>query len=306
MRARFVILLCIVLTLAGLAVVERSQAPDPLAQGTLEAMLARPLEASSSRGPAPAEGTPQPLFWRALLARSGTVADERTTLRLGLVLADPSAAHLAAERAGELLDLAPEDAAGDAAGGPGQPLWRAVLEGPASERTEQGRTLKLFGCRHSADAAAGPTIEDSYHARLALAAALRARITAAEPGVALTVLGEEVPVRGGANFEVALRGPTQSVVVTFDGQKRTPLRVSREFRPEAPNDARARANLVAALRRVAEREGLALELDGAEAPVAGGVDLRLEVFGSRLALSTTDSGARLATHLELAPDGSAK
>jgi hypothetical protein len=57
---------------------------------------------------------------------------------------------------------------------------RILLDGPASERSAQGRTLKLYGCRCSADAAAGPALEDSYTARLSLAHALRAHLAAAE------------------------------------------------------------------------------------------------------------------------------
>jgi hypothetical protein len=51
---------------------------------------------------------------------------------------------------------------------------------------------------------------------------------------------------------------------------------------------------------VAERDGVVLHLEGEHEAVEGGVALRLELFGSRLALATSDAGVRLATHLELA------
>lgn len=296
MRAQPVVLVALLGGLLTLALVRRAEGPDPFCEAALAELLSRPLDAPGTR---PDGAVP---FWKALLEHPAvTRTPDGSVLRLGRVLADPSAARRAAESAGELLDLEAEGPEGKL----GLPLWRAVLDGPVLRRSEGGRTLALYGCRHSADADAGPALEDSYYARLALAEALK-RHALAQPGEgAFTLVGQESPVKGGVNFEVQLVGARQSIAVTFDGHPTPVLRAARDQRPSAPNDARVRANLIGALCARAAAEGLGvLTVEGREAPVENGVDLRLEIVGGRLALTATRGGTgRLATYLQLDESG---
>jgi hypothetical protein len=216
-------------------------------------------------------------------------------LRLGRVLSDPTAARVSAESAGELLALEAEGPQGEL----GTPLWRAILAGPALEPGER-IALKLYGCRHTALPEAGPALEDTYCARLSLAQALREHVSA-EPGSApLTLIGEHVPMRGGVNFEVQLLAETQSVVVTFDGHETAPLSATRAYHPRAPNDARARANLVQALRERTAAAGLgALTITDAEPSATDAIDVRIEQLGGRQSLVARRGATRLATHRQL-------
>ena len=50
------------------------------------------------------------------------------------------------------------------------------------------------------------------------------------------VQGEQVPVRGGANFELRLTGDTQTLELTFDGHPGESHVVERTLRTSAPND----------------------------------------------------------------------
>ncbi|MSR63815.1 MAG: hypothetical protein EXS08_15425 [Planctomycetes bacterium] len=295
MRTKFLLSLALLATFGTLAWVRRNSTPDALATTTFRALLARPLDP----GPKGASSAEPQAFWRALLELPAVVRTENTlTLPLGRVLSDPSAARLAAESAGELLALEAESQ-----GGPlGLTLLQAILAGPAVEQTETGAVLKLYGCRHSADADAGPLLEDSYYARLSLAGALRA--AAQQRGLALTLRGEDAPVKGGVNFEVQLSAEQQVIEVTFDGTQQPPLRARRSGRPRAPNDARARANLVQALEALAADAGLTLLLEGRTERAPGGIDLRLEHNGQRLSLIARSGAARLATHLDLASPSS--
>lgn len=296
MRAQPAILVALLGGLLAVALVRRAEGPDPFSESALAELVAAPLD-SGPRG----DGSTAP-FWKALFEHPAvTRTPDGLCLRLGRVLADPSAARRAAENAGELLALEAEGPAGKL----GIPLWRAVLDGPVLQRNENGRTLALYGCRHSADADAGPVLEDSYYARLALAEALKQHALAQAGEGAFTLLGQETPVKGGVNFEVQLLGTRQSVSVTFDGHSTPLLRAAREQRPSAPNDARARATLIEVLRARAAAEGLGeLTIEGREAPVENGVDLRLELVGRRLALAATRGGTgRLATHLDLDRSG---
>ena len=289
MRAKALVLLALLAALAGIAFVRRGP-PDPLSQASLDALLLSPIDPAS-----PKPDAPRPPFWKALLEHNAlTLGPAGPSLRLGRVLADPSAARISAEHAGELLALEAEGPDGKL----GMPLWRAMLAGPSLEQGPAGRTLAFYGCRHTADADAAPVLEDTYRARVSLADAL-VQYALSEPGAApLTLLGREAPVKGGVNFEVQLLGDTQSVSVSFDGHAAPPLKASRTYRPPPPNDARARAALSAALRERLADEGLGkLEVVGAEAPVEDGLDVRIELMGEHLALVATRAGGeRLATH----------
>ena len=293
MRTRLVLFAALLAVLAGMAFVHRSDGPDLLAPDALAALLEQPLDpapGSPANAPTPA--------WRALLGQLAERTPGGLTLRLGRVLADPTAARASAESAGELLELEAEGPQGKL----GLPLWRAILARAALEPGPE-RKLKLYGCRHSALPEAGPALEDSYYARLSLAHAL-AELAAAEPGASpLKLLGEDTPVRGGVNFEVQLLGDTQTVAVTFDGGDRTPIRVMRPFRALAPNDARTRANLVQVLRERAQGAGLGeLTIEDAEPSSAGAVDVRIEVLGGRQSLLARRGQTRLSAHRVLAAD----
>jgi hypothetical protein len=294
MQPKPALLVALLAVLLAAALVRRNAAPNALSEASLAALLACPLDSAGPRD----EGSRAP-FWQALLEHPAvTRTATGVTLRLGRVLSDPSAARLAAESAGELLALEAEGPQGKL----GVPLWRAVLDGPSTQKSAHGRTLALNGCRHSADADAGPALEDTYSARLALGSAL-GELALSEPGAgALTLLGQKMPVKGGVNFEIQLLGDVQSVVVTFDGRPAPSLKATRTFHAQAPNDARARANFVAALRARLEAEGLGkLTVEGETSPVADGLDVRIEEYGGRVALvATRGGGGRLATHRELA------
>jgi len=291
MRTKLLLVSALLATLATAALVRRDPTPDAFSAENLAALLARPLDP----GPRRDEAAEPRALWKALLELPAVSRAENTlTLRLGRVLADPSAARLAAESAGELLSLPAEGPEGPL----GLTLLQAVLNGPATEHTDTGSVLKLYGCRHSADADAGPLLEDTYYARLSLAAALRK--AAEKAGTPLTLRGEDVPVKGGVNFEVQLAGEQQVLQVTFDGTQHPPLHARRTNRPSAPNDARARANLVQALETLAAREGLTLIVEGRTERVPEGVDLRLECSGRRLGLTVHCGTARLTSHLDLA------
>lgn len=294
--ARALALVALLGALGAAALVAPARGLDPHAPETLARLLERPIDAMPG---APAESRPS--FWKALLA-SPLVEPVEGGLRLdlGRVLADPSAARGSAESAGELLELEAQLETEGEDVPLGVPLWRAILERAAvSEGT--GRTLSIYGCRHLADADAAPSLEDTYHARLAMVRRLRELGNADGAAGPLAIRGEQAPVKGGINLEVVLQGERQSLRVTFDGSPQAALRVERAHRPPAPNDARARANLVAALEALALREpGLGeLTLEGRDGPADGGVEMRFESYGGRLALTARRGSARLATHLTL-------
>jgi len=286
MSARPLLFGALLVVAAGVALVSRARAPQPYSVPALTELLAQPARP----GPGPAEPLPASL-WRGLLAApfaDGPAAAPR--LALGQVWAAPTVASLAAARAGELLALEAEGPEGRT----GTPLWRALLDGPATER---GATLvlALHGCRHATDAAAGPILEDTYHARLSLAQALQEHARAA--GLALELRGIETPVRGGVNLEVQLLGEEHALRVTFDGHPELFLRARRSFRPVAPHAAEARANLVTALRALAGEAFPELALEGLEEPAPGGVDVRIETVDGRFALLATRGAARLRGHV---------
>lgn len=287
MRVKPAVLVALLGVLAGVALVQRAGAPDPLAADALALLLEQPLDATP--GAPESDGTPT---WRALLERFGERTPGGLGLRLGRVLSDPTAARASAESAGELLALEAQGPQGSL----GQPLWRAILAGPALEPGPPP-ALKLYGCRHTALPEAGPALEDTYCARLALGQALRTH-AASEPGSGpLTLVGEHVPMRGGVNFEVQLLAGTQSVVVTFDGHQAPPLRATRAYQPSAPNDARARANLVQVLRERAAEAGLGtLTITDAEPSADDALDVRIEQLGERQSLVARRGATRLATH----------
>lgn len=294
MRGKVALLLALLGVLAGMALTRRLRAPDLLSRAALEQLLDRPLDPPPG---APA-GDPSPA-WRALLAQLAEPGEHGLTLRLAHVLADPTAARASADSAGELLALEAQGPEGE----PGGPLWRAILASPALEHGPPP-TLRLNGCRHSALSGDGPALEDSYSARLSLARALQ-ELAATEPGSAALVLsGEHVPVRGGVNFEVQLQDGTQSVSVTFDGHAGASLRATRPLRPVAPNDARARANLVDVLRERAQSAGLGpLTVVDVEPATGTGVDVRIELLGGRQSLVARRGTTRLATHRVLDESG---
>src|SRR6185436_987641 len=271
MRVRLVVPGALLALVAGLAIVWRGGRPDLLAADSLRALLEQPLDPLPG---APATTTPA---WRALIDAFVEHGEGGLTLRLGRVLADPTTARASAECAGELLALEAEGADGKL----GQPLWRVILSRATFQPGDE-RTLDLYGCRHSALPEAGPSIEDTYFARLSLARALRELAATDRDARPLVVHGEDVPVPGGVNFEVTFSGGVQSVSVTFDKRPTPPLRASRPFEAVAPNDARARAALAQVLREVAAREGLGeLAVERAE-PLSSGVDVRIEEYGGRL------------------------
>lgn len=294
MQKKPLLLVALALALAVTALVRRAQISTPYARATLLTLLEQPVD----RAPGAPDG-PRPPFWKTLLAPPFTEpGDTGPVLRLGRVLADPSAARGSADSAGELLALE----AGGPQGKLGIPLWRAILTGPSTELDPGvGRTLKMYGCRHSADADAAPVIEDSYAARLALAAALRAHAAEEDAVEPLTLVGELTPARGGVNFDVQLVGNTQAVSVTFDGHRDVRYSAARTHRPEAPNDERARARLVELLHLLAAQEPAlgALRLEGGSTPATNGVDLRLEFAGGCLSLVARRGAARCATHYQL-------
>jgi len=289
MRTRLLLLGTLLLLAAAVAVVRRGLGFDPYAPARIAALLERPLDPRPG-APRDPRTLAEALFAPPFAERTA----EGTRLRLGALLADPTPAQASAACADELLAL---EAVGPE--GPlGVPLWRALLDGPAVEPGADA-TLRIYGCRHGADAASGPALEDSYTARVALARALHDHARA--DGRRLTLLGEQSPLKGGVNFEVALVGATQSIEVTIDGRDVPPLRASRPFHAVTPHLEGARASLVQALRARAAADATLgpLVLEGAEAPVPEGVALHLEWFGGRLALSARHGGARVGAHLAL-------
>jgi hypothetical protein len=279
-------LLVLLLLLGAAAALLPRPSADRLSAQAARELLALPVDPL----PGAARSPDAPALWRALLrGPAATRTETGVTLRIGRVLADPSSARGAAEAAGELLRQPARNAAGEL----GAPLWRVVLDGPGTERRDGAPVFKIYGCRHKADPDAGPVLEDTYAARLALAQGLR-ELAALDPGTAgLVIEGESMPVRGGANFELSLSGDTHSVEVTFDGHEAAPILAQRAFRPAAPNDAVARRSLVRGLRDEVGADGTfpPLTIEGEDAPAAGGVDFRLERIGERQALSAQVAGA---------------
>ena len=267
----------------------REESPERLSARSAGELLLLPV------GEAPAPGGPDaraPL-WRTLLERVATRgADGRTTLALGRVSVDPTVARLAALEAGELLRLKVGSEPASGAEDTREELWKLVLDGPAAERTDEGLVLRLYGCRHTADVAAAPVIEDTWFARLALAEAFR-EIAGEHPEVGrLVIEGDQVPVKGGANFELQLLGDRHGVQFTVDDSDAEPLLAGRRWRPVPPNDALARAELVQGLLANARNDPdyAALEIDGVEQPAEGGLDLRLESLGGIQTLACSGAG----------------
>lgn len=292
MRSPLLPLAALLVAGALAAVVTRAPAPDPLAGDSLRALLERPLDAP----PGVPAFSSEPL-WRVLLAPPfAEVTPAGVTLRLGHVLADPTAARLSAECAAELLELEAQGPEGPLGISLGQAILTLALE------ADPPRTLRLHGCRHTAEASAGPVLEDTYFARLALAAGLR-RLAEAESGAALNLLGEKVPVAGGVNLDVQLAEGRQLLVATFEGRKETRRWASRELHPVPHNDARARSALGAALRDLAAADAsfASFTLEGLETPLAGGVDLQIEHIGSRVSLSARSGQTLVSAHRELEP-----
>ena len=277
--------------LASVALVARARTSDPYDAKHLTALLEAPLT------PRPGEeGTPSPL-WRALLEHPLVQrTPEGLTFPLGRLQTDPTVARAAALSAGELLALPTRTPEGT----PGEPAWRVILASSAA-RTENGRRIvKLNGCRHSALPDAAPAIEDTYHARLSLAAALES--LAREAGEPLELEGVEAPAQGGANFELMLLDGRQLLELTFAGGPERRWSVERKFQAVAPHDPRVRREFLEALRTLAARDATLppLTLQGLETPSAAGIDVRLEQLGGRLSLLTpTHQGRRLSAYVEL-------
>jgi len=293
------IVVALLVALAAFAWVREPAAPDPYSVANLERLLDEPLERlpGSPLAAPSAPGAGREAFWEVLRAPPfAETGNSGPSLRLGRLLADPTRAARAAREAGALLDcpaLGPD--------GPlGQTLAEAILASPAIEHGAQ-HTLKIYGCRHAADADSGPGLEDSYFARKALAAGLRERVG---DGAPLTILGEETPLKGGINLDVRLEGELQTIEVTFDGSDTAPLRAERAFVGRGEADAGARAHLVEVLRRRAA-QGEPLRIEGADEPVPTGVELRLEWFGGHLAITALRGPHRISTHLALLPEASA-
>lgn len=291
-------LLLVALLALGLAGILTRTRPTPEHQAAETAYQMLDL---AVQPPGAAEGAPEgtvpaagPPFWRAFLEATVQPAggpDARPRLRLGEVRADPQPSRLSADCAGELLAL-PARTAFDVETPGAAPLWRVLLEGPAARRDPGtgGIRLRLYGCRHSADPVFQPVIEESYLARLSIARALE-ELAADHPEFQpLVVEGVEVPERAdlvALNFDVQLMGPVQAVTVTLHRAEGPPLYAQRPWAAEPPNDPVARRSLVEGLRQRAGTDPryADLEIEGVEAPVPGGVDLRLEYFGERQALA---------------------
>jgi hypothetical protein len=265
--------------------------PDQLSARSAPELLELPV----LPGPDGADGPARQPLWRALLEALPATPDGRgRLLALAGVHADPTRAQASAEAAGELLSLPAIAADGEDLQGSGAgPLWKAVLAGPAAERSAAGIVLRLHGCRHSGDAAAAPALEDTYAARLSIASAFR-RLAAEEPGhPPLTIEGEHEPVPGGANFEVQLLGDQHMLQVTVDGSAQEALFARRTFRPDAPNDALLRAAFVSGLERLARQapELGELRIEGLETALPEGVQVRLEHRGGTQTLTCRLPGA---------------
>lgn len=271
--------LAVSLLVAGV-VMRPQRSPESLALDVAPQLL--DLVPTTARNGGRGTSGDRPL-WKTLLERAALAAPDGTpTLKLGRIHADPTIARQAAEAAGELLLLPAMQGATET----GVPLWKALLDGPAATRSEGGTAVKLYGCRFTADIDAAAAIEDTYHARLALARALR-EIVAQHPEYGpLTIEGEETPVQGGANFEVQLVDDAHMLEITVDRAAAAALGARRTWRPGAPNDEAARRAIVGGLRARAGADPAfaRLVIEGEAAPVPGGVDVRIEALYGRLAL----------------------
>jgi len=279
--------------LASVALVARHSSSDPYSAAHLTALLEAPLTRS------PQDASAAPALWRALLEHPRvTRTPEGLHFPLGRLQADPTVARAAALAAGELLALPTRTPEGT----PGEPAWRVILVSSATRHEDGRRIVKLNGCRASATREAAPSIEDTYHARLSLAAALEA--LAREAGEPLTLEGTEAPVAGGVNCELVLLDGRQFLELTFAEGPERRWSVEREFTATAPNDARLRPAFVRALETLAAREPSLppLTIVGAETPEESGIDVRLELLGGRLsALTPASQGQRLSAFVELVP-----
>jgi hypothetical protein len=282
------------LLFGSVALIARQRSSDPYSQKHLTALLEAPL----TRPEKEATTVSEP-FWRALLAHPRVRRTETgLELPLGRIQADPTIARSAALAAGELLALRSRDPSGKE----GAALWEVILASSAAREENGQRFVRLFGCRASGTPDAAPALEDSYHARVALAEGLQ-RLAAAA-GVALVVEGLEAPVQGGANFELAWAGGRQHLDVTFANEPQKKWSVEREFAAVAPADAAARATFVAALTELARRDAQLgpLTLLGQESAQPDGIDVRLELLGGRLsALTSSSQGRRLSAYIPLGP-----
>jgi hypothetical protein len=297
MFARPLILLAVLGLVGVVAIVQTPKAPDPYSPAALTGLLRQPPSRSADGQPAP-----HATLGSTLLNPPFATPDESgRRLELGRVWSAPTVARLAAERAGELLDLEAEGPDGPT----GKPLWRVLVDGPSTQPGEPA-TLALYGCRHSADSDAAPAIEDTYAARQSLARALEQHARSA--GLSLDLRGTDAPVKGGVNFEVQLSGERHALVATFDGHPGKAYRAWRTFRPTAPFDDAVRASLVRALRDFAAEDPAhaGLELEGIESPVAGGVDLRIELLDGRLQLTAQRGLARAHGQASPAPELTAR
>ena len=277
--------------LACVALVARPKPSDPYSPAHLSALLEAPLTRP------PGDTSARQALWRALLAHPRvTQTHAGLTFPLGRLQTDPTVARAAALAAGELLAL-PTRTPG---GAEGEPAWRVILASSATRKEDGRRIVKLNGCRASATPEAAPALEDTYHARLSLAAALEQ--LAREAGETVTLEGVETPERGGVNFELALLDGRQFLELTFSEGPQQRWSVEREFEASAPHDARVRPAFVAALAALAaETPGLPpLTIVGTDAPAEAGIDVRIEQLGGRLsALTAASQGLRLSAYIEL-------
>lgn len=291
MRSLPPVLLASALLLGSVALIARERPSDPYSRAHLRALLSAPLTKREK------DAGPQEPLWRALLAHPRVRRSEQgLELPLGRLQTDPSIARASAEAAGELLTLASRDPDGR----DGPPLFEVLLASSAAREENGQRIVKLYGCRHSATPDGAPALEDSYYARLALAEGLER--AAAEAGRPILIEGRDAPVVGGANFEVAWIDGRQVLDVTFAQEPTRRWNVSRPFEARAPHDGRARAALVAELQALAASDPALgpLTILGIEEARLDGIDLRLELFGGRLSVSTsTSQGPRLSSFVVL-------
>jgi len=291
MRSLVPVLVAGALLLGSVGLIARGRQADPYSARHVRALLEAPLTRPAD------DTTPVQPFWRALLAHPRVRrTDAGLELPLGRVQVDPTLARAAALAAGELVTLPTRGPEGQ----PGPPLWEVILASSAAREEHGQRVVKLFGCRHSASAEGAPALEDSYHARLALAAGLER--AAAQAGRPIRLEGVETPEPGGVNFEVAWVDGRQLLDVTFAGEPTRIWSVERAVTAATPDDAPARATFVAELTRLAASapELGALRVLGAEEAHADGIDVRLEVLGGRLsALTSSGQGLRLSAYVPL-------
>jgi hypothetical protein len=279
------------LLLGSVALIARRQAPSPYSPAHVQALLEAPLTRRAG------DTTSTEPFWRALLEHPRVRRTEAgRELALGRVQVDPTIARAAALAAGELLALPSRDPAGQ----DGPPLFEVILASTAVREEHGQRFVRLFGCRHSATPEGAPALEDSYHARVALAEGL-ARL-AAEAGRPIVLEGLEAPVAGGVNFELAWGQDRQHLDVTFANRPEEKWSVERPFAASAPSDAGARAIFVAALETLAASDATlgTLTVLGKESAHEDGIDVRLELLGGRLsALTSASQGQRLSAFVPL-------